>query len=586
MEGNYLLQFSFFMVFALLGTVFAIRLRQPYVVGLLVFGMLAGPGVLGLVTEQGLIDAFSELGAILLLFTVGIEFSVTRILKSGLRALLITTLKMAVLFIFGYEAALYLGLDVATSFYIGAMLSITSTALLFKIVVEKGMGKHQLLPLLFSMLIFEDVFAIAALTFFSSLESSSPNYEDRIISVLVSLGLLGLFYAVARKPSANAILRLTSTLNKDVMILVSFSICLLLSVLAGFLGLSPAIGAFLAGSIISSLPNSKPIEKTLKPLLLLFASLFFLSLGMRVDVASVIDHWNVALALVAVFSITCFGIMFTLLYFTGAKPKSALFGASAMVVLGEFSLIIAAQAPGAAGDFLIAIGSIGVVATAVISSFLLDRQEGLLSFFGRSAPYSVKFAAGSLAIYFSGLVRDFSPNGRLWKVSNVCWGCMKRDMGKIALVGICVVLGRLVVRMAGFPEPEAGQLRIAILLVGALPITYYAISILRDFSPALDAVSRAIARHRKSAKAESRILVDVGVMLGVILVAANVHDAVAYLRLPEIFNVIDELLLIAVLAFAWDLARNAGKLREIGRRRVEAAGKRNRGFVRKIKGEI
>jgi CPA2 family monovalent cation:H+ antiporter-2 len=563
MESDYLLQFSFFIVFALLGTIFSIRLRQPYVVGLLVFGMLAGPSFLGLVTSQDLILAFSELGAILLLFTVGIEFSVTRILKSGLRAIFITTLKMSVLFIVAYESALYLGIDVATSFYIGAMLSITSTALLFKIVGDKGMGKSQVLPLLFSMLIVEDVFAVAALTFFSSLEAASPNYEDRIISVLVSLGLLGLFYVAARKPFAHAITRLTSTLNQDVMILVSFSLCLLLSVLAGFLGLSPAIGAFLAGSIISSLPNAKPIEKTLKPLLLLFASLFFLSLGMRVDAASALEHLNDALALVAVFTITCFAAVFSLLYLTGAKPKNALFGASAMVVLGEFSLIIASQAPGAAGNFLIAIGSIGVIATAIVSSLLLDRQEGLFSFFERSVPYGIRFAGGSLAIYFSGLIRDFSPNGRLWRVSNVCWDCMRRDIGKMAVVGVCVALARLAVGMAGIPQPEAGHVRMAILLLGALPMLYYAISIVRDLSPVLDAVSRAIARHKKSANAENRILIDAGAILVMMFMMLNVHDAVAYLRLPEFFNYFDDVLIIALAAFVWDLARNAGKLREI-----------------------
>ena len=99
-EMAILVQFSFFIVFALLGTVISIRLRQPDVVGLLIFGMIAGPNMLGFVNDPGLISAFSGLGAILLLFAVGTEFSITRILKSGLRAVLITAFKMGALFFF------------------------------------------------------------------------------------------------------------------------------------------------------------------------------------------------------------------------------------------------------------------------------------------------------------------------------------------------------------------------------------------------------------------------------------------------------------------------------------------------------
>ena len=188
-ESSFILQFSFFIVFALLGTMLSIRLRQPYVVGLLIFGMLAGPHVFGTVSDEGLISTFSELGAILMLFTVGIEFSISRIIKSGMRAVLITAFKMGLLFLFGYEAALHFGFDLTGALVAGTMLSITSTAIMFKTVTEKGMAKNKTMPLLFSMLIVEDLVAVAALTFFSSLGAGSPTYEDKAVSVLVSLFL-------------------------------------------------------------------------------------------------------------------------------------------------------------------------------------------------------------------------------------------------------------------------------------------------------------------------------------------------------------------------------------------------------------
>jgi len=175
-----LLEFAFFIVFALLGTVVSLKLRQPYVVGLLIFGALAGPNILGLVSDAGLIATFSELGAILLLFAIGIEFSISKILKSGFRAVIVTLFKISVLFLFGYETALFFGVDLTTALFLGAMVSITSTAILFKIVSEKGMAKNPLLPLIFSMLIVEDIVAVAALTFFSTLGGASPTQEDKV----------------------------------------------------------------------------------------------------------------------------------------------------------------------------------------------------------------------------------------------------------------------------------------------------------------------------------------------------------------------------------------------------------------------
>ena len=233
-SSNLILEFSFIVLFALLGTVISMRLRQPYVVGLLLFGMIAGPNVLGLVSDKTLISTFSDLGAILLLFTVGIEFSVSRILRSGFRALAITIFKMSALFIVGYEAALAFGLDATASLYVGAMLSITSTTIMFKIVSEKGMARNPTMPLLFSMLIVEDIVAVSALTFFSALGAESQSYTWKVYSVLIALGVLGAFYVFVRKHLSDALYRLTSSFNAEVQIFVSFSLCLVMSMVAGF----------------------------------------------------------------------------------------------------------------------------------------------------------------------------------------------------------------------------------------------------------------------------------------------------------------------------------------------------------------
>ena len=559
-ETSILLEFAFFIVFGLLGTVVSIKLRQPYVVGLLIFGALAGPHMLGLVSDSGIINTFSELGSILLLFAIGIEFSVSKILKSGFRAVAITLAKMLTLFIFGYELALHFNLDLTTALFAGAIISITSTAILYKIVSQKGMAKNRILPLLFSMLIVEDIIAVAALTFFSSIGSAST-YEDKFYSILIALGLLGAFYLFVRRHVSKALARLMQSFNEEVAIFLAFSVCLVMSLVAAFFGLTPAIGAFLAGSIVSSLPNARKIEGTMKPLLLMFAALFFLSLGMRIDPAAVITNLPFALSLTAVFVLVCFIAIFTLLYLTGAQPASAVFGASSMVVMGEFSLLIASQATGQYADMLLAVGSFGVVASAVISSFLLDRQERTLAMLGSLSPSWLKSAAYQLSLYFGGLIRDFSPHGHFWRVSRTCWHCIAGKLVRIAAIAFIAGVLRVLLVVSKIANPLALQLRWAIFMFAALPILYYIYQILAELKPVLDALSHTIARHRKGAADEQIILRNLATVAVLLFIAANANEWVALLQLPAVFYWTDDLCFVLSLVFAWDLLRHAARLR-------------------------
>ncbi len=555
-------------MFALLGTMLSIRLRQPYVVGLLIFGMLAGPHVFGTVSDEGLISTFSELGAILMLFTVGIEFSISRIIKSGMRAVLITAFKMGLLFLFGYEAALHFGFDLTGALVAGTMLSITSTAIMFKTVTEKGMAKNKTMPLLFSMLIVEDLVAVAALTFFSSLGAGSPTYEDKAVSVLVSLGLLGVFYLFVRRHASNAIYRLTSSFSEEVMIFMSFSLCLVMSMVASYVGLTPAIGAFLAGSILSALPNVKKIEKTLHPLLLMFTALFFLSLGMKIDPAMVAGNLAFSVAIAAIFVLVCFSAVFSLLRVTGSDTKNSLFGASSMVVMGEFSLLIASVYTGQSAPLLIAAGSFGVVVTAIISSFLLDHQQKLGEFESRFVPAKLKNAGESLSLYFTGLIRDFSPSGSFWKVSRACWGCVAKKLAYIAAIAVMVTVSRISILFFNLASGEtAAQLRIGLLGAGFIGFLYFGVGILLDLRPMLDALSRTIARHKKDAKEENIILRDAAVALLLLVASLSANEIALFLQLPPLFDWLDDALFVLSLVFIWDLVSHAGRLTRAHRER-------------------
>jgi len=550
-----LVEFSFFVVFALLGIVLAARLKVPYVVGLLVFGMLAGPHAFALVNDAQIISTFSELGAILLLFTVGIEFSISRMLKSGFRAIFVTFFKMSILFFFGYETALYFGLDLTAAMYAGAMVAITSTAIMYKIAGEKGTSRHPLMPLLFSMLIVEDLVAVAALTFFSSLDDSNPTQENKLFSIFISLALLGIFYLFARRHASGAIARLASKFSEEALIFVAFTLCLVMSFAADFFGLSPTIGAFLAGSIIATLPNARAIRKTIHPLLLTFAAFFFLALGMQIDPGAVWNHLGFAVALSIVFIAVCFASEFVLLYSTGTKARHALFGAASMVVLGEFSLLIASVAGGENANILLSVGSFGVIVTALASSLLLDRREGIAAAGSRLVPAYAVATGRAFSGYLSELVRDFSLNGHFWRVSQVCWKCVAKKLAVVVFVLLAMWIARFAADAAGVQGA-----RQAIFLLGALPIAYYLVLMLRDIKPVIDALSHSIARHRKSAKDGSIILRDIGFAALFLLLAMMVPEASEFFHLPSFFTLGDELLFLVSFAFIWDLVLHARRL--------------------------
>src|SRR3989344_2771927 len=163
------IELGLIILFSILGGVLAVRFKQPSVLGLLIVGAIVGPYSLGFIKDTSLIEAAIEIGAILLLFTIGIEFSLEHLFNYGFRANIIAGIKLGTGFLLGYMASILLGFDVITSLYIGVILSITSTVIVIKILEQKGMSKRGEITLLITILILEDIFGVFALTFFSSL---------------------------------------------------------------------------------------------------------------------------------------------------------------------------------------------------------------------------------------------------------------------------------------------------------------------------------------------------------------------------------------------------------------------------------
>ncbi|MBI5037020.1 cation:proton antiporter [Candidatus Micrarchaeota archaeon] len=384
------LEVGLLVLFAAFAGILSTRFKVPPVLGLLAIGVLIGPSFLRLITEGEFISAVAELGSMLLLFSIGAEFSLARLKQYGLKALSIGFFKLAIVFWLSYQFSLILGLDSTTSLFVAAILAITSTALTAKLLEQQGLAEREEVPFLAAALIVEDIFAVFALAFFSAMRGQAAIELVSILSsVAVSIAALGIAYFLVLEALRNLFTWMTEFETQETMMFLALAIAVGFSYLAQAVGLTSAIGAFLAGSVVASLPKGRTLEKAISPFTLAFASIFFVSVGMLVNVNAIAQNaWLIAFITLAsvLFKFVGTGIS---TYFNGFSAKSAAFSGAAMLSTGEFSLVIAAQAPNAPID-LVGMTSVIVFVSSIITALAVSKHEAVEKYSRMLMPHFIQ----------------------------------------------------------------------------------------------------------------------------------------------------------------------------------------------------
>lgn len=366
---NELLTIGILFFFAIIGGIIAKRVRQPTVIGLLLIGAVIGPNALGIVNSKQWIDLIIEMGAILLLFVVGLEFDLPKLLKLGFKALAMTVLKVGIAFFIGFHAAVLLGFDVTVGIFIGFIISFSSTVVIVKVLEQKAMYNRRETPLLLTILIFEDVFAVIALIFFSSLKNNlGANMLTMGEHIILALTTLIIAYLVMLHLAKYIFTWLMKNSTEDITTYLALGLCAGFSALAYGLGLSPSAGAFLAGSIIASMPQAKSFEHAISPYALIFSSLFFIAMGTLVNFHAIQENmFFIAVLLGAVLLSRFIAIGLVSYVFAGFKSDEAFFSSFAMLSIGEFALLIAKEGAG----FGIAIDLVTITSVLIFISALM-----------------------------------------------------------------------------------------------------------------------------------------------------------------------------------------------------------------------
>ena len=430
-----LISLGILFVCAIVGGMIANRFKQPAIFGLLLVGALIGPGSLNLVKDQSMIGIMADFGAILILFIIGLEFDISKLIKLGARSILIGLLKFAIVLFLGYEATLILGFSTNIALFIGVILSFSSTVVVVKVLEQKEMFARKEVPLLIAVLIIEDVLAVFALTFFSGIKDASGGLLNVFEHITFSLAILIFAYLIMMK-ILRYIVNIIMKNNNDESVLIFLSLAMgaLFSYFALYLGLAPSAGAFLAGSLIASLPNAKDYGRAIHPYSLIFTSIFFISMGTLVNFDIVKENAFFIAALIAVVLISRFiAIGFLTYLLANFKDDQPFFSSIAMISVGEFSLLIAKESQKfSLGIDLVTITAAIIFLTALLTSLGLNYSEKLHLSLNSRTPVKTRLKLERLSSY----MRKFFDQ---MEIENFFTNKLKRE-SKIAFMLLALAL--------------------------------------------------------------------------------------------------------------------------------------------------
>jgi CPA2 family monovalent cation:H+ antiporter-2 len=323
-------------------TVLCQRLHLPVVLGYLLAGILVGPSLaLPSVSEREIVATLAEIGVILLMFSLGLEFSLKKLTNVGLRAVATATIETSAMLAIGYNLGLFWGWEPKASFVMGCILAISSTTIVAKTFEEHAVAAN-LREAVIGVLVVEDLIAIGLLTVLTTMAGGSEvswtvlaQTGGRLaifLATLLSLGLL----LVPRMMRYVVRLR-----REETTIVASVGLCFAIATLAHAFGYSVALGAFLAGSLVSESGQGKLIERRVRPVRDIFAAIFFVSVGMLIDPGLLGQQWHwIILVLVLVLIGKTLGVTTGALVSGHSLRTSAQMGFT-LAQNGEFSLIIA-----------------------------------------------------------------------------------------------------------------------------------------------------------------------------------------------------------------------------------------------------
>ena len=347
------------------------KLKQPLVLGYIVAGFVVSPHMpyTMSVVDKADVQSWADIGVIFLLFSLGLDFSFKKILKMGAAPVIAAITIIFCMMFLGFAVGKSFGWSQMDCIFLAGMLAMSSTTIIYKAFDDMGLRQQHFASLVMSVLILEDILAIVMMVMLSSVARGSNPDGGEMLGSVMRIGFFLILWFIVGISVLPMFLRATRKLiNEETLLVVSLGLCCLMAVVSTQVGFSSAFGAFVMGSILAETVEAEKIIKLVEPVKNLFGAIFFVSVGMLVDPAILVEYAVpiCVIVLTILFGQSLFGSFGYLL--SGQTLKTAMKCGFSMAQIGEFAFIIASLglSLGVISDFLYPV----VVTVSVITTFL------------------------------------------------------------------------------------------------------------------------------------------------------------------------------------------------------------------------
>ena len=370
------------------------KLKQPVVLGYIVAGFLASPNMTYMpsVTDMEGIKLWSDIGVIFLLFALGLEFSFKKILKMGAAPIIAAVSVIMGMMLVGMFTGGLFGWSKMDCIYLGGMLAMSSTTIIFKAFDDMGLREKRFASLVLSVLIIEDILAIVLMVMLSTMAVSKEVEGTQMLAAILKLVFfLVLWFVVGIYLIPLFLRKVKSLMSNETMLITALALCFGMVVFASVVGFSAAFGAFVMGSILAETVEAETIEHLVTPVKDLFGAIFFVSVGMMVDVALIAEYIVPILCIVAAIMLGQTILSTGGFLLAGQPLKTAMQCSFSLTQIGEFAFILATLGTSlhVTSDFLYPI----VVAVSVFTTF--------------TTPYMIRLAEPAYAVVARVLPKRF-----------------------------------------------------------------------------------------------------------------------------------------------------------------------------------
>lgn len=540
------------------------RLRLPVVFGYLVAGMIVGPYLpIPIEADERVLQALSELGVILLMFSLGLEFRLNRVgqiaATSGLAALLETSTMMGL----GYLAGYLLGFTVLESVFTGAIVAISSTTIIARAFDEFNV-QGKLREVVFGILIVEDLIAIIMIALLTAIATGAGlSAWSLTITVVRLISFLGGIIVIGVLVVPRFVRGIVKLERVDITLVGAIGLCFAAAFVAYKFGYSVALGAFICGSLVAESGEAGRIERLVHPVRDMFVAIFFVSVGYLIDPHLVVEHWGKILVLSSVVIAGKVIAVTAGAFITGAGLRTSIQTGMSLAQIGEFSFIIAAVgiAAGATRVFLYPVAVSVSAVTTLATPWLIRAAEPAAMWVDRKLPRPIQT---SVALYASWVARmrsapDEAGRSKMRRMIRLI--LLDAVLLALVLIGAGAERGRFTTMFSAWTGASA-RTSLIVVLLGALVIaTPLLFGIVRSarmlgFILAVRALPNAGRRKADFADAPRRALVTM-LQIGTLLIVGVPIVAVTQPFIPRFpgFTLLAIMTVVLGIAF-WKSALN------------------------------